>query len=63
MHNLAMLYLRGVNGVEKDAVRAKELFQQTAERSHVPSMSNLATLFHHGTDGIPSNHTLGRELY
>ena len=49
-------------GVEKDLVKARELFLQAAEQGYAPSQVNLGMMYDHG-DGVARDYQQARHWY
>jgi len=60
--NLGFMYETGY-GVEKNLVRARELYQQSAAQNYPQGMNNLATFYKEGLGGLEVDTNKALELY
>lgn len=49
-----MLLRHGSDGVPKDVLGAKQLFEYAAVIGHIEAMNDLGVLLHEGGNGIPT---------
>lgn len=60
---MSVLLQYGAEGVDRDAIRAKELYERPIrEGDHINSMHNLAHLLKTGAEGIEKNEIRANEL-
>lgn len=63
MVSLGILLSKGADGVQRNAVRAVELFENAIATGNVRALSHLVIPFVTGADGVSSNHPRSVEVY
>ena len=55
IYQLAMYHERGIQGVQKDVVKAIELFEKSGRLGHASSYNSLGIIYHDGKYGLESD--------
>lgn len=58
-----MLLRHGSDGVPKDVLGAKQLFEYAAVIGHIEAMNDLGVLLHEGDNGIPTDIPRAKQLF
>ena len=63
MYQLALCYMEGEKGLQKNVAKAIELFQKSGKLGHVDSYNELGKVYQYGRDGVESDLKNARHYY